>query len=230
MPTVPPSWLTIVSIVSLVTGVGTALWIASDIVVGGRRQQMSVMNVVWPVTALYGSLLALALYRRYGREGARPTDGEERSTEKPYWVTVAVGVTHCGAGCTIGDVVGATVVAAFGLEIAGLALWPEYIVEFVIAYTAGVGFQYYAIAPMRGLEPGAGLVAAARADTFSLLAFEVGMFAWMAVVQLVVFSPHHLHPTQPAYWFLMQIAMILGCVTAYPANWWLIRNGVKEAM
>ncbi len=188
------------------------------------------MNVVWPVTALYGSVPALLLYLRYGRapdaRDARPTT----VPEKPFWATVAVGVTHCGAGCTIGDVLGATIVATFALEIAGLALWPEYIVEFVIAYVLGVVFQFLAIAPMRGLSLREGIGAAVKADTLSLLAFEVGMFAWMAVVQLALFPAHHLRPVRLEYWFLMQVAMGLGCITAYPANWWLIRRGVKEAM
>lgn len=29
---------------------------------------------------------------------------------------------------------------------------------------------------------------------------------------------------------MMQIAMMLGLATTFPANWWLIRRGVKEAM
>jgi hypothetical protein len=32
------------------------------------------------------------------------------------------------------------------------------------------------------------------------------------------------------YWFLMQIGMILGFATSWPANVWLIRKGIKEAM
>ena len=34
----------------------------------------------------------------------------------------------------------------------------------------------------------------------------------------------------PEFWFLMQIAMLGGFVTAYPVNWWLIRAGLKEKM
>jgi hypothetical protein len=37
-------------------------------------------------------------------------------------------------------------------------------------------------------------------------------------------------PAQPAFWFLMQIGMVIGYVTAYPMNWWLIKIGWKEAM
>ena len=34
----------------------------------------------------------------------------------------------------------------------------------------------------------------------------------------------------PVYWFLMQIGMIAGFFTAWPANAWLIRAGIKESM
>jgi hypothetical protein len=29
---------------------------------------------------------------------------------------------------------------------------------------------------------------------------------------------------------MMQIAMVLGFITAFPTNWWLIKKGIKEAM
>ncbi len=29
---------------------------------------------------------------------------------------------------------------------------------------------------------------------------------------------------------MMQLAMIVGFATSYPANWWLVRRGIKEAM
>jgi len=32
------------------------------------------------------------------------------------------------------------------------------------------------------------------------------------------------------FWFMMQIAMIAGFLTAYPVNWWLIARGFKERM
>jgi hypothetical protein len=31
-------------------------------------------------------------------------------------------------------------------------------------------------------------------------------------------------------WFMMQIAMLVGFLTSYLANWWLVRSGVKEKM
>lgn len=82
---------------------------------------------------------------------------------------------------------------------------------------------------MTGKKGMAALGAAMKADTASLIAFEVGMFAWMALTRLVLFKPP-LEPTDPVYWFMMQIAMAIGFATSYPANWLLVKKGIKEAM
>ena len=46
--------------------------------------------------------------------------------------------------------------------------------DYIFALAFGVVFQYFAIAPMRGLGLKDGLMAAAKADFISLTAFEVG--------------------------------------------------------
>lgn len=83
---------------------------------------------------------------------------------------------------------------------------------------------------MRNLGVKDGLVAAVKADTLSLTAFEVGLFGWMALTYFVFFTRPHLHPTEPTYWLMMQIGMVLGFFTSYPINVWLIKKGLKEAM
>ncbi len=145
-------------------------------------------------------------------------------------MSVGIGVSHCGAGCTLGDILGAWLVFGLGWELLGLALPVEYVVDFTFAFLLGIAFQYFAIAPMRDLGLRQGIVAALKADTLSLTAFEVGLFGWMAVMQLVFYTEPHLKPDHAAYWFLMQVGMLLGFATAYPVNVWLIRRGVKEAM
>ncbi len=40
----------------------------------------------------------------------------------------------------------------------------------------------------------------------------------------------HLEANSVVFWFMMQVGMIIGFFTSYPANVWLIRRGVKEAM
>lgn len=115
-------------------------------------------------------------------------------------------------------------------QIVGLALWPEYIADYFLAFLLGIAFQYFSIAPMRGLGVGEGIVAALKADTLSLTAFELGLFGWMAIIQFVLFPIKHLHPDTPVYWFLMQIGMMLGFLTSYPVNAWLLKAGLKEKM
>ena len=39
-----------------------------------------------------------------------------------------------------------------------------------------------------------------------------------------------LEPIQPTYWFMMQVGMALGLPTTYPANWWLVKKGIKYGM
>ena len=227
----PPAWLSVVAWISLVAAFATSGAIAFDIFGRGRRQRMRIMEVVWPVTALYFGPLAWIGYRRWGRQNTVDAANEgsgAQSYGEPVSVTIAV--SHCGAGCTLGDVVGAWLVFAIGWEILGLALPAEYITDFAFAFTLGILFQYLSIAPMRDLGLREGVVAALKADTLSLASFEIGMFGWMAITQLVLFTEPHLTPDHAAYWFLMQIGMLLGFLTAYPVNQWLVRRGIKEAM
>lgn len=145
-----PVWLTVVAWLYLSVCFCCAGSIAYDIAVNHRRQPMGVMNVVFPITALYLGPFALALYWRWGRAAARtmapvstnraavpqaavtsagggpqlrggqhadhemagaagpggadePAPADDRA--RPWWVTMAIEVSHCGAGCTLGDVI-----------------------------------------------------------------------------------------------------------------------------
>ena len=230
----PPTGLTLLAWLALCGAGLCAAWIVLDILGRGHRQQMRVMEWVWPVTALYAGPLAVWGYRRFGRPASpawRDHQQMDEQPDKPKWATTALGVSHCGAGCTLGDIVAETTIFLLGVTIAGRALWAEYIGDYVLAVALGLVFQYYAIAPMRGLGLRDGLLAAAKADILSLTAFEVGLFAWMALQALVLFpEPDPVRPDDPVYWFGMQIGMCLGFLTAYPVNSWLIRRGIKEAM
>lgn len=219
-----PPWLRDFSIIFLTSSAVSALIIAFDILTG-RRQKMAVMNFVWPVTGLYFGPVAVWAYWQFGRVPRSPA----QKTDKPFWEKTFVGSSHCGAGCTIGDVIGEWLVFLGGLSIAGSTLLADYAFDFLFAFCAGIVFQFFSIAPMRHLGLREGLKAALKADTISIAAFEIGMFAWMALSSEVLFHPR-LTPADPVYWFMMQIAMMVGFGTAYPANWVLLRKGWKEAM
>jgi hypothetical protein len=52
---------------------------------------------------------------------------------KPRWVTMAIEVSHCGAGCTLGDVVAEFAIFGLRLTIAGAALGAEYVGDYALA-------------------------------------------------------------------------------------------------
>jgi hypothetical protein len=86
---------------------------------------------------------------------------------------------------------------------------------------------------MRNLSLGQGLKAALKADALSITAWQVGMYGFMGFAYFYLFRNLlgvDLHVNSVEFWFMMQIAMIFGFLTSYPANWWLLRSGVKEKM
>lgn len=225
-----PPWLHFLSLPSLALGFACAAVIVADL----RRhpQHMAIMTVVWPVTALFGTVATLWLYFTYGRPSDRKTQ---------FWASVATGASHCGAGCTLGDIVAEWL--CFALP--GIAVWvgwhslftekmfAVWVVDFVFAFLLGVAFQYYAIKPMRDVSPGTALLQALKADALSLISWQVGMYGFMAFASFTLFR--HLlgvplEVDSAEFWFMMQLAMLCGFMTAYPVNWWLIQTGVKERM
>jgi hypothetical protein len=195
-------------------------------------QKMAIMNLVWPITALYWGPVALWAYLKKGRMMTKEHQQQSRqgSEDELTPAQISLAVTHCGAGCTLGDIAAESSVAAFGLLFAGALFATRLVMDFLLAWFFGVIFQYFTIVPMRGLPPGKGILAAIRADTLSIVTFQIGLFGWMALVYYVIFPEPHLEPNEAVFWFMMQIGMIIGFFTSYPANVFLLRAGWKEKM
>ncbi|HEX6802547.1 MAG TPA: DUF4396 domain-containing protein [Terriglobales bacterium] len=234
------SWLTFISWAYLAFCIGSASFMVADFF-RGHRQRMWIMHLVWPVTALYLGPMAVLLYastRPLTLSESPQPKGRFRELMKkasPTREQVAVAVSHCGAGCVLGDIIGeATLFVAGGslsTRVAGSDFATRVVFDFILAYILGIVFQYFTIIPMQSRKPGKGILAAMRVNTISILAFEFGMFAWMALSRFVLFPvPRRIHPNVAVFWFMMQIAMIVGWFTAYPANVWLLRKGWKEKM
>ena len=217
-----------------------------------RPQKRMVMNLVWPITALYFGPVALEVYLRTGRKGTRAYHarmieearrelererlapdglaGREEAESQASREQVAVGVSHCGAGCMLGDIAAECWVFLLGLTFAGGVFQTRILLDFLLAWAFGIAFQYFSIVPMRGLSAGKGIVQAIKVDTLSIVAFQIGMSAWMALTYYVLFPSAHLEPNNGMFWFMMQVAMIVGYCTAYPTNVILLNAGWKEKM
>ena len=197
------------AVVSLAIAFACAAVIALDIA-AGHRQHRWIMDLVWPITALYAGPLALWAYWRLGRQHGK----------KRFGTQAALGAMHCGSGCTLGDICAEWFVHFVPLTLFGVAVFAAWAIDYVLAFVFGIAFQYFA--------SGKGLWAALKADALSLTAWQLGMYGWMALVIFVWFGP--LEKTDPVFWFMMQIAMLAGFATAYPVNRWLLRRGIKEPM
>lgn len=53
---------------------------------------------------------------------------------------VAIGVSHCGAGCTLGDVVAEGAMFFLGATIAGVTVYAEMVGDYLAAVTLGIIF------------------------------------------------------------------------------------------
>lgn len=225
-----PAWLTVLAWISLLVALVCAIWVIVDL----RRhpQPMKIMNLVWPITMLWAGPIGIWAYQRMGRPHAimKQQGKSMDDMQMPAWHSTFKGATHCGSGCTLGDIVAETFTLAVPLSLFGHHIFGTWALDFCLAFLFGVAFQYFSIKPMRNLSPGQGLVASLKADTLSLTAWQLGMYGWMALCLFVWFSEQTLPKTSAAFWFMMQIAMLCGLVVAYPVNAWLIRKGIKEAM
>jgi hypothetical protein len=242
-----PGWLHALSIAALLLGGACAIVISVDEL--REPQRMWIMNVVWPVSALFGTVITLWGYFRYGRLAthakarAAMRRGEELPSKKetPFAVMVGKGAAHCGSGCCLGDILAewlAFTVPGIAVALGWKSLFPEkmfavWILDFLAAFALGILFQYFTIKPMRNLSVGEGIKQAVKADALSLSAWQVGMYAFMAFAQFFLFRSilrARLEVDTPEFWFMMQIAMLAGFATSYPVNWLLLRKGIKERM
>ena len=113
-----------VSEIAVLLGIITAVVLA--IAVARHPQPMRIMNLVWPITGLYLPVVAWFLYRALGHH-----HGHERRMAG----STLLSALHCGAGCVLGDAIGAPLVFTAGWTLLGERLFAEYAVEFGLATT-----------------------------------------------------------------------------------------------
>ena len=224
--------LQLLSWLMVLLGLVAFVFIAIDI----RRRQpqpMAVMRWVWPINALWSGPVGIWAYWAIGRTGPRSQshpaqiDGMDMAP-RPFWQSIVAGTLHCGAGCSLADLVGPILFRTIPFAVAGSLVFGEWTLDYLLALLIGVTFQYAAISPMLHQTGARIWWRALKIDFLSLTAWQVGMYGWMALVIFVWLGP--IPPTHIEFWFMMQLAMACGFVTSYPMNWWLVKAGIKTAM
>lgn len=166
-----------------------------------------------------------------GNMDMKGSGNENKPSKKKYssfWQGVVADTLHCGAGCSLADLIGPWIFLVVPFTIFNNLTFGEWVLDYCLALLTGVTFQYAAISPMmkkKGLKV---WLKALKIDFFSLTSWQIGMYGFMALVIFVWFG--RLSPTTPEFWFMMQIAMCFGFVTAYPVNWILVKKGIKMGM
>ena len=131
--------LTAIAWMSLVIALASALAIIVDEV--KHPQKMWIMNVVWPVTALYFSMLAVWAYFYAGRTMTNDAmrgmseqemhehreQQKERARRSPTWKQTALSDSHCGAGCALADIVTEFTIFGVGATLLGKELYASYL-------------------------------------------------------------------------------------------------------
>lgn len=229
----------IIAVLFVLSGVVCAGVIYFDEFVRGNRHPMKVMNVVWVLTALWGGVFALWAYHRFGRAHAMKmpsmssmapmaamemspmTSMSMNSVDCPMWQRTALSTLHCGAGCSLADLIG-----EWFLFFVPMSLFGGWAVDYVLALFIGILFQYAVISKMGKLTTKQAFMKALKVDFWSLTSWQIGMYGFMGVA-IFVFD-FQIDRLSWEFWFMMQIAMMCGFVTSYPVNRLLISLGVKK--
>lgn len=228
------------AIIWIIIGFISAFIILCDVI--KHPQQMSIMNAVWPINALWGGPLILWAYFTLGKHRkmhmkSMKMEKMQMKMEMPpkdskynqFWQGIIVDALHCGAGCSLSDLIGSWIFYyLLSFNLFGQKIFGEWLFDYILALLIGVLFQYAAIAPMMQGSTISKLWRAFRIDFWSLTAWQVGMYGWSAIVTFIF--QWHFTPLQPQFWLMMSIGMACGFITAYPMNWLLVRKGIKSGM
>lgn len=169
----------------------------------------------------YTGVFGLVLYILGCREPLRGT--HERFVAK-RWRQVLGSTMHCVAGDGVGILSGAVISSVIAL-MGPVEIALEYLLGFIFGWTI---FQALFMRDMVG-----GVYSRSLKLTFvpELLSMNLLMSAMVpTMVILRAWIAPRAGPADPAFWFVMSMALLAGFVVAYPMNWWLVANHLKHGM
>jgi hypothetical protein len=216
-----PDWLTPVAWTYIALSLLSVAVIAADIYLARRRHDSVATELVWITSALYLGPFAIPVYLSRGRASnasSTSVHGDAGSADAS-----AVAVLPGGGASAVAHLIAVPFVVAVGWTIAGLAMWPMILVIAVLVtamlavYEIIASRRAHSSGHGRGLSIGAAVVTA----VITVAAFDIGMVGWMLLLHFNNAMPA---VTESTFWFLMQLGVIAGLLTGYPAVAWLLRR------
>lgn len=221
-----PSWVTPLAIVFGLLSVICAVSVAYDIFGRGHRQPVRIMEVIWVLSALWLGPFVLPLYAVTGlRRSTRWRAAHPGTHEVGLPLAAAAGGLAGGAASLVGHVIGVPLVLATGLSLFGVDMFAMIAVIAVLAILMLLAFEYAVRGRSAGgSAAGAGLGTALLVAVVTVVAFDLGMGGWMLLLHFGGYMPP---VTSVSFLFLMQVGIVLGFITGYPAVALLLRRGTK---
>jgi hypothetical protein len=181
-----------------------------------------VIRWAWVLTTFYLGPVGAIFYVLVDRE---PKPGAHAQFVAPMWKQVFGSTLHCVAGDATGVIFAATITGLLGLP-----MWFDMTAEYVFGFAFGLFiFQSLFMKNMMGGSYLGALRSSFIPEWLSMNAMMAGMFPVM-VTFMMGRDMRAMDPREPLYWGVMSLAIGVGFLTAYPANWWLVSKGLKHGL
>lgn len=183
-----------------------------------RSLAMNAMSWGWVLVTLYTGVFALAIYGFLHRASAG------RAAEPALWEQSVESTIHCVAGDATGILIATVVTIWLGLPMS----W-EVVVEYAAGFAVGLFlFQALCMAPGFGGSYWLAVRGSLLAQMLSMNALMAGMIPVMVIVMSRDMSA--MEPGSIRFWGTISFALVVGTVTTYPVNRWLVQHGLKHGM
>jgi hypothetical protein len=131
---------------------------------------------------------------------------------------------HCVAGDGVGILAGAVLASLLHVsKVTDITL--EYVLGFAFGWSI---FQALFMRSMAGGSYRRSLGITFFPELLSMNFLMAGMVPVMTLAMKNVPMGHD--PTGPTFWFIMSMSLLVGFITAYPINWWLVSHHLKHGM
>ena len=181
----------------------------------------TVMKLAWILVVIYTGPIGLFIYLLSCRQ---PLPNTHNAFIAARWKQATGSLLHCVAGDATGIIISAAIVFHFGLP-NGIDL----IVEYTSAFLVGL-FVFQALF-MIAMYKGNYWMAVRKtffAETISMNMVMVGMIPTMVILMHIIPGGHN--PLRVEFWGVMSLATMVGMITAYPINLWMVSRGIKHGM
>ena len=182
----------------------------------------TVMKWGFILVTLYMGPFGLLLYVLADKE---PRPGEHEQFTSPLWKQGVGSTIHCVAGDATGIILAATVTALLGLP-----MWIDLIVEYIAGFSFGLFiFQSLFMQKMTGGTYWANVRKSFLPEFISMNAMMAGMAPTMSLLMMGR-DMRAMDPLELVFWGVMSVGVMVGFVTAYPFNVWMVEKKIKHGL